>query len=77
LTEPETAVVVVGVIRAAPDPAPAAARAVDVPPPAAVFADLASDPQRYTPWLPQVLQLAVASPQPLTLVPGNDFAVEP
>jgi isopentenyl-diphosphate delta-isomerase len=77
LTEHEYDVVLVGEIRDAPDPDPAEASAVDVRSPAAVFADLASDPQRYTPWLPRVLQLAVAPPQPLTLVPGNDFAVEP
>lgn len=71
LTEHEYDVVLVGQVTTAPDPDPTEASATELQPPAAVLAEQASDPGRYTPWLPQVLQMATAQPQPLALDLGR------
>lgn len=65
LVEHEYDVVLVGRVDAPLDPDPAEVAAVERMPPGALRAALAADPQRFTPWLPQVLDLAQAPPTPV------------
>jgi isopentenyl-diphosphate delta-isomerase len=66
LVEHEYDVVLVGRVDAPLDPDPAEVAAVDHMRPEALRAALAADPQPFTPWLPQVLDLALAPPTPVT-----------
>jgi isopentenyl-diphosphate delta-isomerase len=65
LVEHEYDVVLVGRVDAPLDPDPAEAAAVDRMRPDALRTALAADPQRFTPWLPQVLDLVSAPPTPV------------
>lgn len=71
LTEHEYDVVLVGGLRATPEPDPDEASAVALRDPAAVLAACAEAPQHYTPWLAQVLQLATGPAQPIVLDLGR------
>lgn len=65
LVEHEYDVVLVGPVDAPLDPDPAEVAAIDRMRPAALRAALTADPQRFTPWLPQVVDLALAPPTPV------------
>lgn len=76
LTEHEYDVVLVGRIEHPPDPDPVEVADVELRDPAAARAACEADPDRYTPWLAQVLDIALAEPTPVadgvTVAPGPD-----
>ncbi len=76
LTEHEYDVVLVGQAGDEPNPNPDEVGAVAWRDPAAVLASCTAEPWRYTPWLPQVLEVAASRPRPIALDPGSPSNVE-
>lgn len=59
MAEHEYDIVIVGRLEADVDPDPAEVEAVALRDPAKVLGELHADPERYTPWLPRVLSIAL------------------